>query len=149
MALVGVVIGSKSDEEAIKPALDMLRELDVMYDFSVISAHRTPQKARDYAAEASSCGIEVIIAGAGKAAHLPGVLASWTTLPIIGVPLVSGDLAGLDALLSIVQMPSGVPVATMAIGGAKNAAIFAAEILALKYETIKKALEAFRRKLSE
>ena len=149
MALVGVVIGSKSDEEAIKPALDMLRELDVMYEFSVISAHRTPQKARDYAAEAASRGIEVIIAGAGKAAHLPGVLASWTTLPIIGVPLVSGDLAGLDALLSIVQMPSGVPVASMSIGGAKNAAIFAAEILALKYETIKKALEAFRKKLSE
>lgn len=149
MALVGVVIGSKSDEEAIKPALDMLRELDVMYEFSVISAHRTPQKARDYAAEAASRGIEVIIAGAGKAAHLPGVLASWTTLPIIGVPLVSGDLAGLDALLSIVQMPSGVPVATMSIGGAKNAAIFAAQILALKYETIKKALEAFRKKLSE
>ena len=149
MALVGVVIGSKSDEEAIKPALDMLRELDVMYEFSVISAHRTPQKARDYAAGAASNGIEVIIAGAGKAAHLPGVLASWTTLPIIGVPLVSGDLAGLDALLSIVQMPSGVPVATMSIGGAKNAAIFAAEILALKYETIKKALEAFRKKLSE
>jgi 5-(carboxyamino)imidazole ribonucleotide mutase len=149
MALVGVVIGSKSDEEAIKPALDMLRELDVMYEFSVISAHRTPQKARDYAANAASNGIEVIIAGAGKAAHLPGVLASWTTLPIIGIPLVSGDIAGLDALLSIVQMPSGVPVATMAIGGAKNAAIFAAEILALKYETIKKALEAFRKKLSE
>ena len=149
MALVGVVIGSKSDEEAIKPALDMLRELDVMYEFSVISAHRTPQKARDYAAEASSRGIEIIIAGAGKAAHLPGVLASWTTLPIIGVPLVSGDIAGLDALLSIVQMPSGVPVATMAIGGAKNAAIFAAEILALKYDTIKKMLEAYRKKLSE
>ena len=149
MALVGVVIGSKSDEESIKPCLDMLRELDVMYEFSVISAHRTPQKARDYAADAASRGIEVIIAGAGKAAHLPGVLASWTTLPIIGVPLVSGDLAGLDALLSIVQMPSGGPVATMSIGGAKNAAIFAAEILALKYETIKKALEAFRKKLSE
>jgi len=149
MALVGVVIGSKSDEESIKPCLDMLRELDVMYEFSIISAHRTPQKARDYAAEASSRGIEVIIAGAGKAAHLPGVLASWTTLPIIGIPLVSGDIAGLDALLSIVQMPSGVPVATMAIGGAKNAAIFAAEILALKYETISKTLEAFRKKLSE
>ncbi|MFC1905862.1 5-(carboxyamino)imidazole ribonucleotide mutase [Chloroflexota bacterium] len=149
MALVGVVMGSKSDEEAIKPALDMLRELDVSYEFSVISAHRTPQKARDYAAGAASRGIEIIIAGAGKAAHLPGVLASWTTLPIIGVPLASGDIAGLDALLSIVQMPSGVPVAAMAIGGAKNAAIFAAEILALKYENVKKALEAFREKLSE
>jgi len=149
MVLVGVVIGSKSDEEAIKPALDMLRELGVMYEFSVISAHRTPEKARDYAAEASTRGIEVIIAGAGKAAHLPGVMASWTTLPIIGIPLVSGDIAGLDALLSIVQMPSGIPVATMAIGGAKNAAIFAAEILALKYESIKQALAAFRKKLSE
>lgn len=149
MALVGVVIGSKSDEEAIKPALDMLRELGVMYEFSVISAHRNPQKARDYAASASSRGIEIIIAGAGKAAHLPGVLASWTTLPIIGVPLVNGDMAGLDSLLSIVQMPSGVPVACMSIGGAKNAAIFAAEMLALKYDSIKQALEAFRKKLSE
>jgi 5-(carboxyamino)imidazole ribonucleotide mutase len=149
MALAGVVIGSKSDEEVIKPVLDMLRDLGVTYEFSVISAHRTPQKARDYAADATSRGIEVIIAGAGKAAHLPGVLASWTTLPIIGVPLVSGDIAGLDALLSIVQMPSGVPVACMAIGGAKNAAIFAAEILALKYDSIKKALEAYRKKLSE
>jgi len=149
MALVGVVIGSKSDEEAIKPCLDMLRELGVMYEFSVISAHRTPQKARDYAADAAGRGIEVIIAGAGKAAHLPGVLASWTTLPIIGVPLVSGDMAGLDSLLSIVQMPSGVPVACMSIGGAKNAAIFAAEMLALKYDSIKQALEAFRIKLSE
>ncbi|MFC1979024.1 5-(carboxyamino)imidazole ribonucleotide mutase [Chloroflexota bacterium] len=149
MALVGVVVGSKSDEEAIKPTLDMLRDLGVNYEFSVISAHRTPQKARDYATDASSRGVEVIIAGAGKAAHLPGVLASWTTLPIIGVPLVSGDMAGLDALFSIVQMPSGVPVACMSIGGAKNAAIYAAGILALKYDTIKKALEAFRKKLSE
>ena len=149
MALVGVVIGSKSDEEAIKPCLDMLRELGVMYEFSVISAHRNPQKARDYTASASSRGIEIIIAGAGKAAHLPGVLASWTILPIIGVPLVSGDMAGLDSLLSIVQMPSGVPVACMSIGGAKNAAIFAAEMLALKYDSIKQALEAFRKKLSE
>jgi len=149
MALVGVVIGSKSDEEAIKPCLEMLRELGVMYEFSVISAHRNPQKARDYAAEASGRGIEVIIAGAGKAAHLPGVLASWTTLPIIGVPLVSGDMAGLDSLLSIVQMPSGVPVACMSIGGAKNAAIYAAGILALKYDSIKQALVAFRKKLSE
>jgi len=149
MALTGVVIGSKSDEEAIKPALDMLRELGVTYEYSVISAHRTPKKAREYATSASSRGIEVIIAGAGKAAHLPGVLASWTTLPIIGVPLVSGDIAGLDALLSIVQMPSGVPVACVAIGGAKNAAILAAEILALKYDSVKKALQAFRKKLSE
>jgi 5-(carboxyamino)imidazole ribonucleotide mutase len=149
MTLVGVVIGSKSDEEAIKPALDMLRELEVTYEFSVISAHRTPQKARDYAADASSRGIEVIIAGAGKAAHLPGVLASWTILPIIGVPLVSGDMAGLDALLSIVQMPSGVPVACMSIGGAKNAAIYAAEILALKHGSIKQVLTAYRKKLSE
>jgi 5-(carboxyamino)imidazole ribonucleotide mutase len=149
MTLVGVVIGSKSDEEAIKPALDMLRELEVTYEFSVISAHRTPQKAHDYAADASSRGIEVIIAGAGKAAHLPGVLASWTILPIIGVPLVSGDMAGLDALLSIVQMPSGVPVACMSIGGAKNAAIYAAEILALKHDSIKQVLTAYRKKLSE
>lgn len=149
MALVGVVIGSKSDEGAIKPCLDMLGELEISYEFSVISAHRTPQKAHDYAVGASGNGIEIIIAGAGKAAHLPGVLASWTTLPVIGVPLVSGDIGGLDALLSIVQMPSGIPVATMAIDGAKNAAIYAAEILALKHDNVKKALRYFRNKLSE
>ena len=149
MALVGVLTGSKSDEQAIKPALDMLAEFGIDYEYSVISAHRTPQKAHDYATGAAARGIEVIIAGAGKAAHLPGVLASWTTLPVIGVPLVSGDLGGMDALLSIVQMPSGIPVASMAVGGAKNAAIFAAEILALKYDNIKQALVAYREKLSQ
>ncbi len=149
MALVGVLTGSKSDEQAIKPALDMLSVFGIEYEYSVISAHRTPQKAHEYAAGAAARGIEVIIAGAGKAAHLPGVLASWTTLPVIGVPLVSGDLGGMDALLSIVQMPSGIPVASMAVGGAKNAAIFAAEILALKYDNIKQALAAYREKLSQ
>ncbi|MBT3362974.1 MAG: 5-(carboxyamino)imidazole ribonucleotide mutase [Chloroflexi bacterium] len=149
MALVGVVIGSKSDEDQIKPALDMLRELGVTYEFSVISAHRTPEKAREYASSAAERGIEVLIGGAGKAAHLPGVLASWTILPVIGIPLVSGDMAGLDALLSIVQMPSGVPVGCMSIGGAKNAAVFAAGILALKYDSIKQAILAYRKKLSE
>jgi len=146
MPLVAVVMGSKSDSEAVQPTLNVLKELGIDYEVNVISAHRTPEKARQYGLEARSRGIEVIIAAAGGAAHLPGVLASWTTLPVIGVPLASGELDGLDALYSIVQMPAGVPVATVAIGtaGAKNAAYLAAEILGLKYEQIRKAYEKYR-----
>ncbi|MBA7680129.1 N5-carboxyaminoimidazole ribonucleotide mutase [subsurface metagenome] len=116
---------------------------------SVISAHRTPEKARQYALAAQSRGIEVIIAAAGGAAHLPGVLASWTSLPVIGVPLASSELKGIDALYSIVQMPAGIPVACVAIGtaGAKNAAYLAAEILGLKYNNIQKAYEKYRSEL--
>ncbi len=139
-------MGSKSDAEAVKPALDMLKELGVDYEVNVISAHRTPEKARQYGQEARSRGIEVLIAAAGGAAHLPGVLASWTTLPVIGVPLASSELKGVDALYSIVQMPAGIPVASVAIGaaGAKNAACLAAEILGLKHEQIRKAYEKYR-----
>jgi 5-(carboxyamino)imidazole ribonucleotide mutase len=146
MPLVGVVMGSKSDAEAIQPALDILKELGIDYELNVISAHRTPEKARQYGLAARSRGIEVIIAAAGGAAHLPGVLASWTTLPIIGVPLSSSDLKGVDALYSIVQMPAGIPVASVAIGaaGVKNAAYLAAEILGLKYEAIHQAYEKYR-----
>ncbi len=146
MPLVGVVMGSKSDTEAMQPALEVLKELGIDYEVSVISAHRTPEKARQYGQSAGSRGIEVIIAAAGGAAHLPGVLASWTTLPVIGVPLASSELKGVDALYSIVQMPAGVPVACMAVGtaGAKNAAFFAAEILGLKYDKIRKAYEKYR-----
>ncbi|MDY6835578.1 MAG: 5-(carboxyamino)imidazole ribonucleotide mutase [Chloroflexota bacterium] len=145
--LVGVVIGSKTDESLIQPALEILQDFGIEYEFSVISAHRTPAKAREYGIGLSERGIEVIIAGAGAAAHLPGVLASWTTIPVIGVPLATSELKGQDALYSIVQMPSGVPVACVGIGGAKNAALLAAQILGLKYPNINKASEHFREKL--
>jgi 5-(carboxyamino)imidazole ribonucleotide mutase len=146
MPLVAVVMGSKSDAEVMQPTLDILTQLGIDYEVNVISAHRTPEKARQYGLSAPDRGIEVIIAAAGGAAHLPGVLASWTTLPVIGVPLVAGELKGVDALYSIVQMPAGIPVASVAIGsaGAKNAAYLAAEILGLKYDKIKKAYEKYR-----
>ncbi|GAF92546.1 unnamed protein product [marine sediment metagenome] len=146
MPLVAVVMGSKSDAEAVQPALDILKELGINYEVSIISAHRTPEKAKQCGLAARSKGIEVIIAAAGGAAHLPGVLASWTTLPVIGVPLASSELKGVDALYSIVQMPAGIPVASMAIGtaGAKNAAYLAAEILGLKYDKIREAYEKYR-----
>ena len=151
MPLVAVVMGSKSDADLVKPALDILSELGIDHEVSVISAHRTPEKARQFGLAARSRGIEVIIAAAGGAAHLPGVLASWTILPVIGVPLANSELHGIDALHSIVQMPAGIPVATVAVGlaGAKNAAYLAAEILALKYDKIREALEQYRRKLAE
>jgi 5-(carboxyamino)imidazole ribonucleotide mutase len=146
MPLVTVVMGSKSDTEALKPTLEVLETLGIDYEVNVISAHRTPDKARQFGLAAQSRGIEVIIAAAGGAAHLPGVLASWTTLPVIGVPLASSELKGIDALCSIVQMPAGIPVACVAVGsaGAKNAAYLAAEILGLKYEHIRKAYEKYR-----
>ncbi len=146
MPIVGVVMGSRSDTEAMQPTLDVLKELGIDYEVAVISAHRTPEKARQYGVTARNRGIEVIIAAAGGAAHLPGVLASWTTLPVIGVPLASSELKGIDALYSIVQMPAGIPVATVAIGtaGAKNAAYLAAEILGLKHDEIRKAYEKYR-----
>lgn len=148
MPLVGVVMGSKSDEVLMQPALDTLRDLGIEYEVSVISAHRTPEKAREYGQNARKKGLEVIIAGAGGAAHLPGVIASWTTIPVIGVPLARGELKGLDALLSMAQMPSGVPVACVGIDGAKNAALLAAAILGLKHEKIREAYEKYRRELS-
>ena len=149
MPLVGLVMGSKSDAEAMQSALDVLKELGIDYELSVISAHRTPEKARQYGLAAQSRGIEVIIAAAGGAAHLPGVLASWTSLPVIGVPLASNELKGVDALYSIVQMPAGIPVACMAVGpaGAKNAGYLAAEILGLKYDEIRNAYEKYRNEL--
>lgn len=151
MPLVGVVMGSKSDTETMQPTLDVLSELGIEYEVSVFSAHRNPEKTRQYGMTARERGIEVIIAAAGGAAHLPGVLASWTTLPVIGIPLASSELKGVDALYSIVQMPAGIPVAGVAIGtaGAKNAAYLAAEILGLKYEEIEKAYQKYRDKLQE
>ncbi len=149
MPLVAVVMGSKSDAAVMQSTLEVLKGLDIDYEVNVISAHRTPEKARQYGLAARSQGIEVIIAAAGGAAHLPGVLASWTTLPVIGVPLAAGELKGIDALYSIVQMPAGIPVATVAIGtaGAKNAAYLAAEILGLKYDKIREAYENYRSSL--
>ena len=146
MPLVAVVMGSKSDAEAMQPTLEVLDGLGIDYEVNVISAHRNPEKARQYGLAARSRGIEVIIAAAGGAAHLPGVLASWTTLPVIGVPLATSELKGVDALYSIVQMPAGIPVASVAIGsaGAKNAAYLAAEILGLKHNEIQKAYEKYR-----
>ena len=144
-------MGSKSDEPYVKETTAVLERLGIEYEVNVISAHRTPEKAREYGKTARDRGLEVLIAAAGGAAHLPGVLASWTTLPVIGVPLPTTDLKGEDALLAIVQMPGGIPVATVAIGtaGAKNAAYLAAQILGLKYPKIAQAHEEYRQGLAE
>jgi len=151
MPLVGIVMGSKSDAGQMQPALDALNQLGIEYEVSVISAHRTPEKARQYGISARERGLEVIIGGAGGAAHLPGVLAGWTTIPVIGVPIPTSELKGVDALLSIVQMPAGIPVACVALGsaGAKNAAYLAAEILGLKHDRIREAYESYRQELRE
>jgi len=143
-------MGSKSDTDAVKPALDVLAQMGIEYEVNVISAHRTPEKARQFGLTARDKGFEVIIAAAGLAAHLPGVLASWTTLPVIGVPLPAGELKGVDSLLSIVQMPPGIPVATVAVGlaGVRNAAYLAAEILGLKYPPVAAAYENYRKGLA-
>ncbi len=129
-ALVGIILGSKSDSEAMQPCMQMLDEFGIKYEFIVASAHRNPSKVASWAGGARERGIKVIIAAAGKAAALPGVVASHTPLPVIGVPMKTSDLGGMDSLLSIVQMPKGVPVATVAIGGAMNAALLAIQILA-------------------
>ena len=146
--LVGVVMGSKSDEHLMQPALDTLKDLGIEHEVSVISAHRNPGKVREYGQSARERGIEVIIAGAGMAAHLPGVLASWSTIPVIGIPLPAGELKGVDALLSMTQMPSGVPVACVGIAAARNAALLAAQILGLKYDRIKEAYDKYRQGLA-
>ena len=145
-ALVGIIMGSSSDWETLRSAAETLEKLGVAHEVRVVSAHRTPDLLFEYAASARSRGLEVIIAGAGGAAHLPGMTAAKTSLPVLGVPVQSKTLNGLDSLLSIVQMPAGVPVATFAIGtaGAANAALCAAAILANKYAAIAAALEAFR-----
>ncbi|MEE8300542.1 MAG: 5-(carboxyamino)imidazole ribonucleotide mutase [Desulfatiglandales bacterium] len=144
--LVGIVMGSVSDRDVMDEWAKTLKEMEISFEITVSSAHRSPDKTRDYAINAPDRGIEVIIAGAGWAAHLAGVLASYTRLPVIGVPIDSSPLSGMDSLLSTVQMPPGVPVATMAIGrgGARNAAVFAAQILALKYDDVAKRLETYK-----
>ncbi|HAV10078.1 MAG TPA: 5-(carboxyamino)imidazole ribonucleotide mutase [Dehalococcoidia bacterium] len=150
MALVCVITGSKNDEVLIEPGLNLLKELSVPYEFSVISAHRNPEKLRAHVLGLKDRGIEVVIAAAGAAAHLPGVVASWTTLPVIGVPLATSELKGIDSLYSIVQMPAGVPVACVGIGvsGVKNAALLAAQILGLKHEKIAVAFADYKRKMA-
>ena len=144
--LVGIIMGSTSDWETMRAAAEALDKLAIPYETRVVSAHRTPDLLFEYAAAAQGRGIEVIIAGAGGAAHLPGMTASKTTLPVLGVPVQSKALSGLDSLLSIVQMPAGIPVATFAIGnaGAANAGLFAAALLAPEYPAIGAALTAFR-----
>lgn len=148
MPKVAVIMGSKSDWEYMKEAVELLRSFGVETEVRVVSAHRTPEFMMEFAKSADKNGIEVIIAGAGGAAHLPGMVASLTHLPVIGVPIPSKNLNGLDSLLSIVQMPYGVPVATVAIGGAKNAALLAIRILGIKYpqlaEKMKKFMEDMR-----
>jgi 5-(carboxyamino)imidazole ribonucleotide mutase len=144
--LVGVVMGSKSDWETMRHCSELLRELGIPHESKVVSAHRTPDRLFRYGREAEGRGLELVIAGAGGAAHLPGMLAAITLLPVLGVPVESKTLRGVDSLLSIVQMPRGVPVGTLAIGpsGAANAAILAAAILGRKYPEIRQALARFR-----
>ncbi|HXG42167.1 MAG TPA: 5-(carboxyamino)imidazole ribonucleotide mutase [Dehalococcoidia bacterium] len=148
MAKVAIVVGSQSDLPQVEEAQKMLERLGIECEVHAMSAHRTPEKVRQFAQGARERGIGVIIAAAGMAAHLPGVVAAWTTLPVIGLPLARSPLQGLDSLLSIVQMPPGVPVACVGIDGARNAALLAASILSLGDEAVRQALEAYRRELA-
>lgn len=145
--LVGIIMGSDSDLPAMTPAAEVLRLLGVAYELTIVSAHRTPERMFEYAKGAKARGLKLIIAGAGGAAHLPGMVASMTTLPVIGVPVRSKTLDGLDSLLSIVQMPGGVPVATVAIDGGKNAGLLAARILACADEALSGRLATYAREL--
>lgn len=149
--LVGIIMGSASDWDTMRHAVEILELLGVPHEVEVVSAHRTPDKLFQYAEQADARGLEVIIAGAGGAAHLPGMTAAKTALPVLGVPVRSAALNGMDSLLSIAQMPSGIPVGTLAIGpaGATNAALLAASILANKYPLIKAALRAYRAQQTE
>lgn len=141
---VAVIMGSKSDLPVLQPTIDTLKDFGIEVDAHIMSAHRTPELAADFAAKAKDNGVEVIIAAAGKAAHLAGVIAGHTILPVIGLPIKSSTMDGLDSLLSTVQMPEGIPVATVAINGGKNAALLAVQILALKYDTLSDLLYKFK-----
>jgi 5-(carboxyamino)imidazole ribonucleotide mutase len=147
-ALVGIIMGSDSDWPTMRAAAETCREFGVAFEARVISAHRTPNDMAEYARSAITRGLRVIIAGAGGAAHLPGMVASHTVLPIIGVPVQSRALKGMDSLLSIVQMPAGIPVATVAIGNARNAGLLALQILATTSEPLQKKLQAYREKIA-
>ena len=148
MVRVGIIMGSRSDAETMKGAADVLDEFGVAYEFTVVSAHRTPDRMFRYAEDAAGRGIQVIIAGAGGAAHLPGMVAALTRLPVIGVPVQSKALNGLDSLLSIVQMPKGIPVATVAINAGANAGLLAVRMLAVRDERLAAALDAFHARQS-
>ncbi|MBM3243732.1 MAG: 5-(carboxyamino)imidazole ribonucleotide mutase [Candidatus Omnitrophica bacterium] len=150
-ALVGIVMGSDSDLETMQEATKVLEKFGINYEINIISAHRTPQKAHEYAAGAEKRGLEVIIAAAGGAAHLAGVMAAWTVLPVIGVPMQTALSGGLDSLFSMVQMPSGVPVACVATGkaGAKNSAILAAQILGIKFVEIRERIKEYKIQMAE
>lgn len=151
MPLVSVVMGSRSDDPVVQETVAVLEEMKVDYEVRVMSAHRDPERVREYALAAKDRGVEVFIAAAGGAAALPGVLASWSTAPVIGIPLASSELKGIDALMAVAQMPPGVPVACVAVGswGARNAAYLAAQILGLKYDSIREAYEQYRQGLRE
>ncbi len=151
MPLVGVIMGSASDEPVVQGTVETLEQLKVDYEVRVMSAHRTPERVQEYAQQARDRGIQVLIAAAGGSAALGGVLASWTTIPVIGIPLSSSELNGMDSLLATAQMPPGIPVACMAVGawGARNAAFFAAEILGLQHPEIRQAYEDYRKQLRE
>ncbi len=148
MPVVGIIMGSDSDLPIMKEAVEVLEQFGVDYDLTVCSAHRLPKETADYALTAAECGVEVIIAGAGGAAHLPGVIAAYTILPVIGVPIKTSTLSGVDSLYSIVQMPKGIPVATVAINGSANAALLALQILALKDVGLREKLMLYRRKMA-
>ena len=151
MPQVGVIMGSASDEPVVQETINTLEQMKIDYEVRVLSAHRTPDRVREYAQQARERGIQVLIAAAGGSAALGGALASWTTLPVIGIPLASSELKGMDALLATAQMPPGIPVACMAVGswGARNAAYYAAQILGLNNEEIRQAYEDYRRELRE
>ena len=149
MAKVAVLMGSKSDFPVVKPAVKVLKDFGVEAEVRVISAHRTPDEAHEFASGAKGRGVEVIICAAGKAAHLGGVIAAYTTLPVIGIPMKSSTLDGLDSLLSVVQMPKGVPVATVAVDGAENAGILAVQILSTKYPELRQAIKDYKQKMAE
>ena len=149
MAKVGILMGSKSDFDVVKPAVNVLKKFGVEAEVRVISAHRTPDEAHEFAAKAQENGIEVIICAAGKAAHLGGVIAAFTTLPVIGLPVKTDMMGGLDSLLSIVQMPSGIPVATVGVNGGENAGLLAVQMLAIKYADLQEKLKDYKKSMRE
>lgn len=149
MAKVAILMGSKSDFDVVKPAVNVLKKFDVETEVRVISAHRTPEEAHLFAANARKNGVEVIICAAGKAAHLGGVVAAFTTLPVIGLPVKTDMMGGLDSLLSIVQMPSGIPVATVGVNGGENAGLLALQILGIKYPEIAEKLKDYKAEMRE
>ncbi len=149
MAKVAVLMGSKSDFPVVKPAVEVIKKFGAECEVRVISAHRTPDTAHEFAANAEKNGVEVIICAAGKAAHLGGVIAAYTALPVIGLPVKTDMMGGLDSLLSIVQMPSGIPVATVGVNGGENAGLLALQILSLRYPEIAEKLKGYKKQMAE